>query len=67
MMKLFGIEALNHAAWSRFALEVNADWLRDHLLSSREGVRDSEAIPAIPRLPSTDIQLVSISLRGVVP
>ena len=42
--ELFGIEALNHAAWSRFALEVNADWLRDHLLSSREGVRDSEAI-----------------------
>ena len=42
--ELFGIEALNHAAWSRFALEVNADGLRDHLLSSREGVRDSEDI-----------------------
>ena len=42
--ELFGIEALNHAAWSRFALEVNADGLRNHLLSSREGVRDSEDI-----------------------
>ena len=42
--ELFGIEALNHAAWSRFALEVKADGLRDHLLSSREGVRDSEDI-----------------------
>lgn len=42
--ELFGIEALNHAAWSRFALEVNADGLREHLLSSREGVRDSEDI-----------------------
>ena len=42
--ELFGIEALNHAAWSRFALEVNADELRNHLLSSREGVRDSEDI-----------------------
>ncbi len=42
--ELFGIEALNHAAWSRFALEVDADGLRDHLLSSREGVRDSEHI-----------------------
>ena len=42
--ELFGIEALNHAAWSRFALELDADGLRDHLLSSREGVRDSEDI-----------------------
>ena len=42
--ELFGVEALNHAAWSRFALEVDADGLRDHLLSSREGVRDSEEI-----------------------
>ena len=44
--ELFGMEALNHAAWSRFALEVNADGLRSHLLSSREGVRDSERIQA---------------------
>lgn len=42
--ELFGLEALNHAAWSRFALEVDADGLRDHLLSSREGVRDSDDI-----------------------
>ncbi len=41
---LFGIPQPNHAAWSRFALEVDADGLRDHLLSSREGVRDSESI-----------------------
>ena len=52
--ELFGIEALNHAAWSRFALEVNADGLRDHLLSSREGVRDSE-----------DIQRLREYLRGL--
>ena len=44
--ELFGIQQPNHAAWSRFALEVNADGLRDHLLSSREGVRDSEEIRA---------------------
>ena len=42
--ELFGLEALNHAAWSRFALHVDADGLRDHLLSSREGVRDSDDI-----------------------
>jgi len=42
--ELFGIQQPNHAAWSRFALEVNAEGLRDHLLSSREGVRDSEHI-----------------------
>ena len=44
--ELFGIEAQNHSAWSRFALEIDADGLRDHLLSSREGVRDSDAIRA---------------------
>lgn len=42
--ELFGVEALNHAAWSRFVLEVDADGLREHLLSSREGVRDSEEV-----------------------
>lgn len=42
--ELFGIEALNHAAWSRFVLEVDADGLRSFLLSSREGVRESEPI-----------------------
>ena len=42
--ELFGLEALNHAAWSRFALKVDANGLRDHLLSSREGVRDSDNI-----------------------
>ncbi|MYB83346.1 MAG: hypothetical protein F4X54_01110 [Chloroflexi bacterium] len=44
--ELFGLEAQNHAAWSRFALEVDADGLREHLLSSREGVRDSDAVRA---------------------
>ena len=44
--ELFGIEAQNHSAWSRFALEVDADGLRKHLLSSREGVRESNAIQA---------------------
>ena len=44
--ELFGIEAVNHAAWSRFALEVHADGLRDYLLSSREGVRDCDEIQA---------------------
>lgn len=42
--ELFGMDPVNHAAWSRFAMEVRADGLRDHLLSSREGVKDSEAI-----------------------
>lgn len=42
--ELFGIHQPNHAAWSRFALEVNVEGLRGHLLSSREGVRDSEDI-----------------------
>ena len=44
--ELFGLEAQNHSAWSRFALEVDADGLRDHLLSSREGVRESDATRA---------------------
>ena len=43
---MFGLEAQNHSAWSRFALEVDADGLRDHLLSSREGVRESDATRA---------------------
>jgi hypothetical protein len=42
--ELFGLPALNHAAWSRFVMEVTADGLRDHLLSSREGVRTSEPV-----------------------
>ena len=44
--ELFGVQQPNHAAWSRFALEVNAEGLREHLLSSREGVRNSEEIRA---------------------
>ena len=44
--ELFGLEAQNHSAWSRFALEVDADGLRDHLLSSREGVRESDSTRA---------------------
>ena len=43
---LFGLETQNLSAWSRFALEVDADGLRDHLLSSREGVRESDVIRA---------------------
>ena len=42
--ELFGLEPLNHAAWSRFALEADVDGLRDYLLSSREGVRDTDEI-----------------------
>ena len=42
--ELFGLDALNHAAWSRFSMEVTADGLREHLLSSREGVRESDPI-----------------------
>ena len=42
--ELFGITQPNHAAWARFALEVRVEGLRDHLLSSREGVRDSKAV-----------------------
>ncbi len=42
--ELFGVQQPNHAAWSRFVLEVDANGLREHLLSSREGVRDSEDI-----------------------
>ena len=45
--ELFGLSALNHAAWSRFALELDAEGLRDHLLSAREGVRDSTDIEAL--------------------
>ena len=42
--ELFGISQLNHAAWSRFSLEVEVDGLKKHLLSSREGVRDNDDI-----------------------
>lgn len=45
--ELFGLDALNHAAWARFAMEVHADGLREHLLSSREGVRESSAIDVL--------------------
>lgn len=44
--ELFGITQPNHAAWARFALEVRAEGLRSHLLSSREGVRDSKPVRA---------------------
>ena len=36
---LFGLEAQNHQVWSRFALDLDADGLHEHLLSSREGVK----------------------------
>lgn len=39
--ELFGISALSHGVWSRFSMEIEADGLHDHLLSSREGVKDS--------------------------
>ena len=42
--ELFGLGAHNHAAWARFAMEIEADGLREHLLSSREGVRESDPI-----------------------
>ena len=42
--ELFGITQPNHAAWTRFALNVRAEGLREHLLSSREGVRDSKPV-----------------------
>lgn len=45
--ELFGLPALNHATWSRFSMEVDADGLREHLLSSREGVRESDAIQTL--------------------
>jgi hypothetical protein len=45
--ELFGLDALNHAAWSRFSMEITADGLREHLLSSREGVRESAAIDTL--------------------
>lgn len=45
--ELFGLDALNHAAWARFSMDVDADGLRDHLLSSREGVRESTPIEAL--------------------
>ncbi len=45
--ELFGLEALNHAAWSRFALDIEVDGLREHLLSSREGVRDSQVLDVL--------------------
>lgn len=45
--ELFGLEALNHAAWSRFSMEIDADGLRDYLLSSREGVRETDETRAL--------------------
>ena len=42
--ELFGLDVLNHAAWSRFTMTVNADGLRDYLQSSREGVREDAAV-----------------------
>lgn len=47
--ELFGMDALNHAAWARFSMEIAADGLREHLLSSREGVRDSDTLRTLRR------------------
>lgn len=44
---LFGTTQPNLAAWHRFALEIDADGLRSHLLSSREGVRDSNDVQGL--------------------
>ena len=44
--ELFGLDAQNHSAWARFTMEIDADGLRSYLLSSREGVRESEPIRA---------------------
>lgn len=41
---LFGIDQPNFSAWSRFSMEVEANGLHGHLLSSREGVRDSRSV-----------------------
>lgn len=45
--ELFGLDALNHATWSRFSMEIMADGLRSHLLSSREGIRESDPIAVL--------------------
>ena len=45
--QLFGLDAMNHAAWAHFAMEIEADGLRESLLSSREGVRDSEPLATL--------------------
>lgn len=42
--ELFGLPSQNHAAWSRFVLEMDADGLHHHLLSSREGVKDFDGL-----------------------
>lgn len=47
---LFGLPQPNHAAWSRFSMEVKADGLQEHLLSSREGVRDSHDVRRLRKL-----------------
>ena len=40
----FGLPTQNHAAWSRFYLEVNVDGLSEFLQSSREGVREAKPV-----------------------
>lgn len=45
--ELFGLDVLNHSTWARFSMEVEADGLREHLLSSREGVRENDAVDAL--------------------
>lgn len=42
--ELFGLSALSHGVWSRFVMEIEVDGLHHHLLSSREGVKDSAPI-----------------------
>ena len=42
--ELFGLRVQSHGPWSRFYLEVRVDGLHEHLLSSREGVRENDAV-----------------------
>lgn len=42
--EFFGLAPQDHSAWTRFTLEMHADGLHDHLLSSRRGVKDSRSI-----------------------
>lgn len=47
---LFGVEQPNHSAWVRFAMDVKADGLQNHLLSSREGVKHSASVEELRAL-----------------
>ena len=42
--EFFGLAPQDHSAWSRFTLEMHADGLHNHLLSSKRGVKDSRSL-----------------------